>query len=67
MNVLLVRLSAMGDVLHALPLAANLARAGHRVAWVVEGPFVLEAHEVLALEDVVVVAVLARELPAAVA
>jgi lipopolysaccharide heptosyltransferase I len=39
MNVLLVRLSAMGDVLHALPLAANLARAGHRVAWVVERPF----------------------------
>jgi len=40
MNVVVVRLSAMGDVLHALPLAANLARAGHRVAWIVEQPFV---------------------------
>ena len=39
MKVLVVRLSAMGDVLHALPLAANLARAGHRVAWIVEKPF----------------------------
>lgn len=29
----------MGDVVHALPLAANLARAGHRVAWIVEAPF----------------------------
>jgi len=38
-NVLIVRLSAMGDVIHALPLAANLARAGHRVAWAVEKPF----------------------------
>lgn len=39
MNVLVVRLSAMGDVVHALPLAANLARAGHRVGWIVERPF----------------------------
>lgn len=39
MKVLIVRLSAMGDILHALPLAANSARAGHRVAWVVERPF----------------------------
>ncbi len=39
MNVVVVRLSAMGDVIHALPLAANLARAGHRVAWAVEKPF----------------------------
>jgi len=38
-NVVIVRLSAMGDVIHALPLAANLARAGHRVAWAVEKPF----------------------------
>jgi lipopolysaccharide heptosyltransferase I len=38
-NVLIVRLSAMGDILHALPLAANAARAGHRVGWVVERPF----------------------------
>ncbi|HET9794329.1 MAG TPA: glycosyltransferase family 9 protein [Thermoanaerobaculia bacterium] len=39
MNVVIVRLSAMGDVIHSLPLAANLARAGHRVAWAVEKPF----------------------------
>ena len=36
MNVLIVRLSAMGDILHALPLAVNAARAGHRVGWIVE-------------------------------
>jgi heptosyltransferase-1 len=35
-RVLLVRLGAMGDVLHAIPVAMALARAGHRVAWVVE-------------------------------
>ena len=39
MNVVLVRLSAMGDILHALPLARNLALAGHRVAWIVEKGF----------------------------
>ena len=39
MNVLVVRLSAMGDVIHALPLAANLKRAGHRVGWAIEKPF----------------------------
>jgi heptosyltransferase-1 len=39
MNVLIVRLSALGDVIHALPLAANLRRAGHRVGWIVEAPF----------------------------
>jgi lipopolysaccharide heptosyltransferase I len=39
MNVLIVRLSAMGDVIHSLPLAANLRRAGHRVGWVIERPY----------------------------
>jgi lipopolysaccharide heptosyltransferase I len=39
MNVLILRLSAMGDVIHTLPLAANLKRAGHRVAWAIEMPF----------------------------
>lgn len=38
-NVLIVRLSAMGDVIHALPLAANLRREGRRVGWMVEAPF----------------------------
>jgi lipopolysaccharide heptosyltransferase I len=35
-KLLLVRLSAMGDVIHALPLAQNAAAAGATVAWVVE-------------------------------
>ncbi|MGH9440720.1 MAG: glycosyltransferase family 9 protein [Thermoanaerobaculia bacterium] len=39
MRVLIVRLSAMGDIVHALPLAAGAAGAGHRVGWVVERPF----------------------------
>jgi ADP-heptose:LPS heptosyltransferase len=38
-KILILRLSAMGDILHALPLAAHSAAAGHRVAWVVERPF----------------------------
>ena len=36
MRVLLVRLSAIGDVVHTLPAAAALARAGHEVGWLVE-------------------------------
>jgi heptosyltransferase I len=39
MNCLVVRLSAMGDVIHSLPLASNLARAGHRVSWLIEDRF----------------------------
>jgi lipopolysaccharide heptosyltransferase I len=35
-RILIVRLSAMGDVVHALPLAANAHAAGARVGWVVE-------------------------------
>ncbi len=38
-QALIVRLSAMGDVLHALPLAANLRREGWEVGWMVEAPF----------------------------
>lgn len=33
MRVLIVRLSALGDVLHALPLAVALREAGHEVGW----------------------------------
>lgn len=40
MKILLVRLSAMGDIVHALPMAANAARAGASVGWVVEKPYV---------------------------
>lgn len=36
MKVLIVRLSSLGDVVHALPIAANAHRAGYRVFWVVE-------------------------------
>lgn len=36
MDVLLVRLGAFGDIIHTLPLAADLAAAGHRVGWLCE-------------------------------
>ena len=39
MNVLVVRLSAMGDAIHALPLAASAKASGARVGWVVERAF----------------------------
>jgi heptosyltransferase-1 len=35
-KVLLVRLSALGDVVHALPVAENAALAGREVGWLVE-------------------------------
>ena len=39
MRLLLVRLSAMGDVIHALPLAGSAAASGATVGWVVERAF----------------------------
>lgn len=36
MRVLLVRLGAFGDLVHTLPLAADLAAAGHQVGWLCE-------------------------------
>jgi heptosyltransferase I len=36
MRVLIVRLGAFGDIIHTLPLAADLHRAGHRLGWVCE-------------------------------
>ena len=39
MKVLIVRLSSMGDVIHALPLAENARAAGATVGWLVERPF----------------------------
>jgi heptosyltransferase I len=39
MRLLIVRLSSLGDVVHALPLAANARAAGTAVGWVVERPF----------------------------
>lgn len=39
MRLLVVRLSALGDAIHALPLAASAAAAGARVGWVVERAF----------------------------
>ena len=36
LRLLIVRLSSLGDVIHALPLAANAKRAGAEVAWLVE-------------------------------
>jgi heptosyltransferase-1 len=36
MRVLVVRLGAFGDIIHTLPLAADLAAAGHSVGWLCE-------------------------------
>ncbi len=36
MKVLIVRLSSMGDIVHALPLAANARAAGATVGWLVD-------------------------------
>jgi heptosyltransferase-1 len=36
MRVLIVRLGAFGDILHTMPLAADLHAAGHRVSWLCE-------------------------------
>ena len=37
--ILIVRLSSLGDIVQALPLAGYLCLAGHRAAWVVEERF----------------------------
>jgi heptosyltransferase I len=39
MRLLIVRLSAMGDLIHALPLAENAHAAGATVGWLVERQF----------------------------
>src|SRR5262249_29939282 len=39
MKLLVVRLSAMGDILHALPIAQSARAAGASVGWVVERAF----------------------------
>ena len=39
MKLLIVRLSAMGDVIHTLPVAANARAAGATVGWVIERGF----------------------------
>ena len=39
-RILIVRLSALGDIVHALPLAENARRAGAEVGWVVERGYV---------------------------
>jgi heptosyltransferase-1 len=39
MKILIVRLSAMGDVIHGLPVAANASAAGARVAWLTDGRY----------------------------
>jgi ADP-heptose:LPS heptosyltransferase len=48
-KLLLVRLSAIGDVIHTLPLLPPLARAGMEVAWLVEpaGLPLVDAHPLL--------------------
>jgi lipopolysaccharide heptosyltransferase I len=39
MRILIVRLSAMGDIIHSLPLAENARRAGVEVGWLVESSY----------------------------
>jgi heptosyltransferase-1 len=39
LNLLIVRLSAFGDIIHALPLAANARRAGATVGWLCEARY----------------------------
>jgi lipopolysaccharide heptosyltransferase I len=39
MRLLIVRLSSLGDVIHALPIASNARRAGAEVSWVVEAAY----------------------------
>jgi heptosyltransferase-1 len=39
MNVLVVRLSALGDVIHTLPAVSALCTAGLEIDWVVESPY----------------------------
>ena len=39
MRILIVRLSSMGDIVHALPLAANARMGGARVGWLTEPRF----------------------------
>ncbi len=57
MNIVIVKLSALGDVVHTLPVAASLRAGlpGARITWVVERheSVVLEGHP--ALDDVVTV------------
>jgi heptosyltransferase-1 len=39
MKVLLVKMSSLGDVVHALPAVTDAVRHGHRIDWVVEEAF----------------------------
>ncbi len=50
MRLLIVRLGAFGDILHTLPLAADLVAAGHEVGWWCEDRWasVLEGSSVVA-------------------
>ena len=36
MRILIIRLGAFGDIIHTLPLVADLARAGHELGWCCE-------------------------------
>jgi lipopolysaccharide heptosyltransferase I len=50
MKILIVRLSAMGDIIHALPLAANARAAGATVGWLTDRQYggLLEGNPALA-------------------
>ena len=46
MKVLLIKMSSLGDVVHALPAVTDMVNAGHDVTWVVEEAFapIAQAH-----------------------
>lgn len=52
-NVLLVKLSSMGDVVHSFPALTEAAQHGHRFDWVVEEAFVDLAAEHPAVDRVI--------------
>lgn len=56
MNVLLVKMSSLGDIVHTLPAVADAARHGFRFDWVVEESYQSLPALVAGVDDVVPVA-----------
>ena len=46
MQVLIIKMSSLGDVVHSLPAVSDMVAAGHQVTWVVEEAFapIAQAH-----------------------
>ncbi len=56
MNVLLVKMSSLGDVVHALPAVEDAARHGARFDWVVEEAFAAVPAAAAGVDDVLPIA-----------